>query len=216
MAVDWGTIAQVGLNLASNYSKGRNDARNNAIVGQQTQNAQAIAQNTQQNNVLLQMAQLELLRKEMAERNRMERARQAAIGGTMANVQDVRVDAPSHITRFNVSGGLRPSAMGPAGRAAGQELSGQALAALMEGDSFMPVRPVGPVNLNANMPRESTFDKIMALAGTVGNAYQAYQTQRGSGMGPQAGTPMAVQGGVNSSYEDALRRMFGRVNFPNG
>lgn len=206
MAVDWGSIAQIGLNLASNYAAGRNQARQQAAGAQQVQNQQAIQQNAQQNNVLMQMAQMELLRKEMEERNRQNRAQQVGLGDALANVQDVRIDAPSHITRFNVSGGMRPSALGPNARMAGRELSGQALAALMEGDSFMPIRPRGPVDLSADMPEESAFDKIMGLAGTAGSVWNAYNQRQQGQAGPQMGTPQAVTGGANSSYAEALRR----------
>jgi hypothetical protein len=177
MAVNWGQLISAGMNLASNYSAGRNVDRQNAQNQQQEQNRQGVLQNQGMNNVLLQMAQIELLRKQMEEQNRAGRAQQAAYGDALANVQDVSIDAPGRITRFNVSGGLRPSALGPNARAAGGALSGQALAALMEGDSFMPINPVGPIDLDAQMPEESTFDKIMGGIGTAGNVWQTMQQQ---------------------------------------
>lgn len=218
MATDWGQLAQIGLGLASNYAAGRQQSKQHAAQFAQGQNQQALQQNQQQNNVLLQMAQIELLRKQMQEQNRVGRAQQTAIGDALANVQDARIDAPSHITRFNVSGGLRPSALGPNARMAGQELSAQALNALQRGDAFMPINPAGPVDLNANMPGpDSTFDKIMALAGTVGNAYQGYkQNQRIDDlMRQQTGTPGAVQGGTNARFDDLLR-MFQSGALSNG
>jgi len=175
MPVDWGQIAQVGMNMASQYAASRANARAGAAQAQQTQNSQAIAQNNAQNNVLLQMAQIELLRKQMQEQNRAGRASQTAQGDLMANVQDARFARPSHIPDYSLSGGLRPSALGPNAREAGRELSSQALSALQQGDTFMPINPIGPVDLNANMPRESTFDKILAGVGAAGGAYQSYQ-----------------------------------------
>jgi hypothetical protein len=178
MATDWGSLAQLGLSLASNYSQGRQQAQQGAQVMQQQQNAQGIAQNQGQNNVLLQMAQIELLRKQMEEQNRPQRAQATGLGDALANVQDVNISRPSHISNFSISGGLRPSMLGPNTRAAGAELSNQSLAALQGGDSFMPLNPAGPINLDATMPEESGFDKIMALAGTAGNVYQGYQQQQ--------------------------------------
>ena len=178
MAVDWGKIAQVGMGLASQYANNRSQARAQAAQAQQTQNSQGIAQNSQQNNVMLQMAQIELLRKQMEESSRQGRAQQTALGDLMANVQDASFSRPSHITNMSLSGGLRPSALGPNTRDAGAALSNQSLQALLKGDMFMPLSPAGPIDLDANMPKESSFDKILGLAGTVGNAYQGYQQQQ--------------------------------------
>lgn len=209
--IDWGQILQTGLGMAQQYSAGRQQGRQNAAQFQQQQNAQAIGQNNSQNNVLLQMAQIELLRKQMEEANRGNRAQQVARGDAQANVRDVQIDAPSHITKFNISGGMRPSALGPNARMAGQELSNQALAALIEGDSFMPINPRGPVDLNAGMPTESTFDKIMGIAGAVGGGIQGYrqgqQAQQSSNVMQQLMQQyMQPQGGTQSSYADALQR----------
>lgn len=212
--MDWGSLAQIGLSMASNYANNRQQGKQQAAQFAQGQNQQAVAQNNSQNNVLLQMAQIELLRKQMQEQNRPARARQVALGDALANVQDVNIDAPSHITKFNISGGMRPSMLGPNARQAGSELSNQALASLLEGDSFMPINPRGPVSLDANMPQgDSTLDKIMALAGTVGNGYDAYQQrQLINRMMPPQGTPAGVQGGANGSYQDALVRLFGAAS----
>lgn len=175
MAVDWGQIAKVGMNLASQYANNRQQARAAAAQAQQTQNAQAVTQNSQQNNVLLQMAQIEMLRKQFEQSNRQANASQAARGDLMANVQDARFTRPAGVPDMSLSGGLRPSALGPNAREAGRTLSNQSLTALMSGENFMPINPVGPVDLNANMPQESSFDKILGLVGTAGNAYQGYQ-----------------------------------------
>jgi hypothetical protein len=175
MPIDWGTIAQVGLNMASQYAGGRNQARQSAVQGQQVQNSQQLAQNQDQNSMALRLAEIELLRKQFEETNRSQRAQQVAQGGAQANVQDISFSRPSHITNFGVSGGMRPSAMGAQGRAAGNELSNQAMVALLKGGDFSPINTTGPIDLDASMPEESTFDKIMGGIGTAGNAVNAYQ-----------------------------------------
>jgi hypothetical protein len=175
MAFNWGALIAAGMNTAGQYAASRANSQQQAQQMQQTQNAQGVAQNQGQNNVLLQMAQIELLRKQMEEQNRGGRAAQVAQGDLQANVQDARVSAPSHIPRFEVSGGLRPSAMGPNARAAGGTLSNQSLAALLQGDDFMAINPTGPIDLDASMPKESTLDKIMGGIGTAGNVMQSMQ-----------------------------------------
>lgn len=175
MAINWGQVAGIVGSLASNYAGARNAARQQQQVQATTQNSQEIAQRQNQNQLMLQMAQLEMLRKQMEESNRQNRAYQTGRGDLLANVQDVRIDTPGHIPRVNISGGLRPSALGPNARAAGATLSNEALAALMEGDSFMPTPMQGMVDLDANMPREGWFDKLMGAVGAAGNVYGAYQ-----------------------------------------
>ncbi len=178
-SVDWGQIAKVGMNLASQYADNRQQGRIAAANAQQTQNSQGIAQNSSQNNVLLQMAQIELLRKQMEEANRAGRAQQTVRGDLQANVQDARFSRPTGVPDMALSGGLRPSALGPNAREAGRTLSSQALSALQRGDSFMPLNPTGPIDLSANMPQESWFDKLLAGVGAVGGAVSSYQqTQR--------------------------------------
>jgi len=212
MAVDWGQIAQVGMNMASQYASSRAAARGQAQQAQQTNNAQGIAQNQSQNNLLLQMAQIELLRKQMQEQNRGQRASDTGRGDLMANVQDASIGMPGNIPRFGVSGGLRPSALGPNARQAGRELSNQSLTALMQGDSFMPINPAGPVDLDGNMPTESKFDQIMALAGSVGSGIRSYKQgqqldkQIDQMGGQQPGTPGGVRGGTNMTIEELLQR----------
>jgi hypothetical protein len=176
MAVDWGQIAQVGMNMAANYANQRSQARAGAAQAQQTQNSQGIAQNSSQNNVLLQMAQIELLRKQMEEANRAGRAQQTVRGDLMANVQDARFSRPAGVPDMALSGGMRPSALGPNSREAGRTLSSQALSALKSGDSFMPINPMGPIDLDANMPQESWFDKLMGGVGAVGGGVAAYRS----------------------------------------
>jgi len=100
------------------------DFNNSQIAKYQTEQA---AQN--------QAGQLDLQRKMFSEDARAGRGKQAALADLLANLQDVSIDVPG-IQTAKVSGGLRPSAMGTTGRQGMAELSKQALAALMQGDTF--------------------------------------------------------------------------------
>lgn len=214
MAIDWGTIAKVGATLASNYANSRNQQRQQAQGNAQVQNQQALQQNAQQNNVALQLALLDLQRRQQTEQNRGTRASQAVRGDLISNVQDASVQAGSHIPRLNISGGLRPSALGGKARMAGDEMSRQALLAMLQGDQFAPVGLAGPIDLNANQPRESTFDKIMAGIGTAGNIWQAY----GAARQPQTATsgassPQAVQ--LQSIWDRFMQNTGSGMSMPN-
>jgi hypothetical protein len=66
---------------------------------------------------------------------RAGRGKQAALADLLSNMQDISINVPG-IQTANVSGGLRPSAMGATGRSAMAEMSKQALQALMSGDQF--------------------------------------------------------------------------------
>src|SRR5690606_23704042 len=107
--------------------------------------------------------------------------------------QDARIGGLSHIPRLSLSGGLRPSALGPNARAAGQVMSRDALMAMLRGDSFSPVRTTGPIDVNANMPQEGLLDKILGGIGTAGNLWQAYHAgQNPPTVTTGASTPQAV------------------------
>lgn len=76
----------------------------------------------------------------------MARTRQAAYGDALKNIQDVNIDFQPQTgpaTKFNVTGGLRPSMFGENARAAGGELGRQALLALMT-KSDVPGMPTLP------------------------------------------------------------------------
>ncbi len=213
MAVDWGSLAQVGLTMASQYANNRQQARNAAAQATQTQQSQGIAQNSQQNNVMLQLAQIEMLRKQMEQANRATNASQTARGDLLANVQDARFTRPAGVPDMSMSGGLRPSALGPNAREAGRTLSTQSLDALKAGTSFMPLQPAAPIDLNAGLPQESAFDKLMAGVGAVGGAVQGYQQTQRQSQQESALTKLIEQMQRQESikqWQDAVRQYGGQ------
>jgi len=69
----------------------------------------------------------------------MDRAKQAAYGDALHNIQDVGIDFTPRtgaLPKFNITGGLRPSMYGDTARQAGGELSKKALAAIMTGSDI--------------------------------------------------------------------------------
>jgi len=149
-----------------------------------------------QQNALLQAAL-------MAENARLNRARlgieapaaranQAARGDALANVQDASISGvPGHITIPQISGGLRPSALGPNARAAGRGLSQQALEALLS-QSDVPEMP-DYSGLAQAMPEQNALpqatgtDRFLEILAALGAASEAGGTIAGQRRG--AGTP---------------------------
>jgi hypothetical protein len=75
----------------------------------------------------------------------LDRAKQAAYGDALHNIQDVNIDfspRSGSLPKFNVSGGIRPSMFGPQARQAGDELSRQALMALMSKSDVPSASPL--------------------------------------------------------------------------
>lgn len=99
---------------------------------------------------------------------------QAVRGGLAANVQDVGVQVPEHLRRSLVqfTGGLRPSAIGPQGRAAGQRLSELALSRMGQDTFEVPDLPGAP-GVSAT-PRPGFIDRFLSAAGPAASFAGAF------------------------------------------
>ena len=89
----------------------------------------------------------------------MARTKQAAYGDALQNVQDVNIDfqpATGTLSKFGVTGGLRPSMFGANARAAGGELSTQALEALRTKSDIPDLVDVPEASPLAELPELST------------------------------------------------------------
>ena len=101
----------------------------------------------------------------------MARTKQAAYGDALKNVQDVNINFDAKtgkLPSFGISGGLRPSMFGENARAAGGELSRQALMALMT-KSDIPGMPTLPdQQALSELPELSTPQGSSALEKITG------------------------------------------------
>jgi hypothetical protein len=134
----WAAIPLVASALGSIFggaSKGKEQERQVQNNQQGDFNNSQIAKYQTEQAAQNQAGQLDLQRKMFSEDARAGRGKQAALADLLANLQDVSIDVPG-IQTAKVAGGLRPSAMGATGRQGMAELSKQALAALMQGDTF--------------------------------------------------------------------------------
>jgi hypothetical protein len=146
----------------------------------QTDLAKYQAQQAAQN----QAGQLDLQRKSFTEDARGGRAKQALLADLLSNMQDVNINVPG-VQTANVSGGLRPSAIGATGRSSLAELAKQALAAQMSGDQFTGGQVLDAPTLRG-MPQAGKTEKGLdwiGLLGSVAGAISGLTQNKGSGGG---------------------------------
>ena len=160
------------MRLASGRASGR--AAENSTLTNYDRNALQRYQDEQQaklNAALL----TERATEDRADRtltNSKTRAQQVALGDLIANTQDVHLDLPAGIPRFNISGGMRPSAFGPNTRQAGQNLSRQALLAQMSGSDIPGLPDVSQLGTAApalsKLSEAGPLDSILNIGSAVG------------------------------------------------
>jgi hypothetical protein len=167
----WGAlipaIASAAGSIFGGASKGKQDERQ--IQNNQTTdyNNSQLAQYQTQQAAQNQAGQLDLQRKMFSEDARGGRAKQVALADLLSNMQDVSINVPG-IQTANVSGGLRPSALGATGRQGMGELSKQALEAMLSGDTFTGGEMLKGPNLMA--PQQACgVERGLDWAGLIGS-----------------------------------------------
>jgi hypothetical protein len=191
MATDWGAIAGMvtagaGLagQIAAQRSAARAGARTQEAAANQTQdNFSQRNYATEQNAALTAASMAEAARLKRAQLGMdapEQRARQTAWGDVLANVQDASFDMPGHIPKIYVSGGLRPSLLGPYARAAGAGLSTQALQALMTGSDVPEMPDYSKLVMTppeaTPLPEASGQDRWLNIMAALGQVAQGADT----------------------------------------
>lgn len=159
------------------------DQDRNRLYGYNTQQEATTAALTAEERAKLDRAALEMARRKYALDAPTTKARQAALGDLMANVQDFQMKGGGggRVQPMQFAGGLRPSALGPNARGAGAEMSRQALMSMLAGEKFDDVAATDfrsgilkPPTLS-KLPQASGLDKFLnvasfaaALPGTIG------------------------------------------------
>jgi hypothetical protein len=148
-----------------------------------------------------------------------KRAQQVGLGDLLANVQDVQMTGmPSYIPHMAFTGGLRPSALGPNARLAGQNLSRQALEAQMSGADIPDMPNVSQLGTNAPaltpLQQSGKLDTLLSVLGAAGlgaGTYQEIQNERArtaAGIAP----PVATTVRTTPTGADAGRGNIARLN----
>lgn len=173
-------------------------------------------------NAVFNKAQQDLQNKQFGLNAPSTRAKQATLGDLLANIQDAKITAPSGIRMGNITGGLRPSALGPNARAAGGELSRQALMALMDqrDQKFQDMPLLNPPAISQT-PKAGKLENIFGTIGTIGGILGGLgQSGIFNGGGGQSQAPMAAggAGAVDPNTGLVLNPDLYKVNFgqPNG
>lgn len=160
-----GQLGQLASGAASNLRQGRY-----ADAALQTDRDRLAAQNfSTQQNAVFNRNQQELQEKQFSLNAPKTRAQQAALGDVLARIQDVNITPPAGIQMANISGGLRPSVLGPNARQAGDLLSREAVMALLDkrDQKFSPMPLLTPPAISPT-PKAGASENILGLLGTLG------------------------------------------------
>jgi hypothetical protein len=162
----YAAIAQV----AGQAAGGKSDQRMQQSQVTNQSNLSDLALYSAAQNAQNQAGQLDLNRKSFSEDARGGRAKQALLADLLSNIKDVNISVPG-VQNANVSGGLRPSAIGSTGQSSLAELAKQALQAQLAGDEFtggkiLPTPEYKPMPERGGV--ESTLDWIGLLGSGAG------------------------------------------------
>lgn len=148
-----GILGNVGP-VASGAAKGAQDTRQ-----QDTTNQLLLQQLLQQNANNANTGQMD--RAKFAAGERDAATKRSITGGLLGGLQDVNIDRPagSTIPNFNVTGGMRPSALGPEARAA---IMQQLSAGPMEAPAYKGVDDL-------TLPQAGTGEKLLGGVGLAGS-----------------------------------------------
>lgn len=153
-------IGGVASGLAGGMQKGReaeNAANFNAAEFAQRENAMKEAAG-------MNRAQMDLARRGFSQQSQGDAYQKALKSALALNLKDASINLPSRIPKFNISGGLRPSAIGAEGQAAAGELNKQAMTKLMGGEQFDAL----PAYQGTAAPEYRKPGFLENLTGTIG------------------------------------------------
>lgn len=178
-------LITAGLGLAGQVaaakSAGRAEGRaQEATIAQGTDATNSRNYQTEQNANLLaaQLAAANALdRSRLGIEAPQARTKQALLGDLIANLKDVQIQGPAHLPQINISGGLRPSALGAGAQAAGKGLTAQALQALLSGSDVPAATDFQGAVMKAPeltpTPQGGKTDTFLNYLATIGGLAQA-------------------------------------------
>lgn len=210
-------IAGIAGKLFSGASQGRADGRAAEVGVTQGQDAATLDrarlaedQAQRQQNTALDMAGIDIDRREYADKSRATGYKDRLQGGLLQGLQDFEIEPPAGITMGKISGGLRPSAILNK-ESLGRDMERGAIQRGLEGPKFADVEQVdGPAIPGlSELPKAGKLDSflniaslISNLAGGVGEAANVVRGARGGG-DSTASTPNAARGNASRVFRGA-------------
>jgi len=201
--------------LLGGITKGRADGRAAEVGVVQDQDAATLDrarlaedQAQRQQNTAFDAADLDMKRREYADKSRTTGYGDRALGGLLQGLQDFSVEAPEGVTVGKISGGLRPSAM-LGKEALGRDMARSAIQRGIDGPNFSDVERVdGPqIPGLSELPKAGKLDSFLNIAGLIANlaggAGEVVKAVRGSGGGASSGAPNAAAGQTNRIFRNA-------------
>ncbi len=184
-----------GGEVAGNMAAGRADARQAEANYGLDRDRVALDRAALDRSGALDLADLDLRRRESASSLDRDNVKAAILGGLLQGVEDVTIDVPDHIkSRMGtITGGLKPSAI--VGREQiGKDLQDRMLPKVKSGETFDPVELSALPELT-DAPRSSGLDAALGALGMIGAGAGAYnsirpsQTRTGAFTQPRGYTP---------------------------
>lgn len=162
-----GKIAGIAGGVAGSFAKGREAGRDKENSQAMTQDALRLQAARDLENAMMNRAELELKQKGDKRSSQEDSFRKSILGALTKNMQDGSFNRPEGVPNISLSGGMRPSALGVEGRAAGEELNKQAMLSLLNGEKYADV--AGPEKFApTEMKKGSAIDAILGTVGAVG------------------------------------------------
>lgn len=171
-----GKVAGIAGDVAGALGKGREAGRDKENAQAMTMDAMRLQALRDFENAQMNRADLELKQKGDSRAATENNFRNSLLGALAKNMQDGSFNRPEGVPTIALSGGLRPSALGVEGRAAGEALNAQALRSLLEGEKYSPV--AAPERFApTDMKRGNFLDTILGTVGAVGGTANRVATE---------------------------------------
>lgn len=172
-----GKVAGIAGDVAGSLAKGRETGRDKENAQTITQDQLRLAAAREFEDARMNRADLDLKRRADGRVATENNFRNSLLGALAKNMQDGSFNRPDGVPTIALSGGLRPSALGVEGRAAGEALNAQALKSLLEGED--PYVDVGEAERFApsKLKKGGAMDTILGTIGAVGGAANRVNTE---------------------------------------
>ena len=195
-----GKVIGTAGDVATGIEEGRAKDRSNQNDFNVVQDRNKIVANQNYEDALLGRAGLDLKQRQFSQDSQNNAYKNAIRSALGMNLQDVTLGGvPKDVPVIEFKGGLRPSAMGPQGRAAAALLNQKAMASLMNGETFDPLPAIRDFT-PSDYKKGGVLDDILGGIGTVGKAGDIWK-ERG-------------RADENQSWIDKLKEEIMKANQP--